>query len=430
MANFYVRINSKLTKEGKKMREYRRRPKVNYLNLAVLIGIIVLLLITLFFGVKMLLSMFGGGTDISKTNKHVGTYKIEKSKKLTFVNLNTGNEKLDNILKTNFQNAIKGLDENKKSIYDCSTSNVLNTFVNVSCTLTTEGNKVSENSVTFHKNLNEVVTYDMIFRSNPYYLKDLFPNVDLNSINKEKITLDNEKVYIGEEKNKLTIPFSGNEKLFKAGNGIPSLFKKDPIERVVLDDKPSDKMIAFTFDDGPLNQNHVKIREIFNKYKIPATFYVIGELVDRNPDVILQTFKDGHSIDSHTYTHPGLANYNLTTIGEQKVREEYEKTNDAIFKIIGKDPTTTRPPGGFIDDKTAKFTNLTQVLWDVDSQDWMYKFNTEKVYRNVRDYVRPGAIVLFHDLYDSTVAAVERIVPELINEGYKFVSVDTILASR
>lgn len=267
------------------------------------------------------------------------------------------------------------------------------------------------------------IVYNDIFRKNINLLKAVLPNVEVEKLDKTKLSFKNNTIFLDGNQ----IEIESNPRLFKHGLGIKSLYTGERITPKHYKYDMSKKIIAFTYDDGPLNENHDRIRDLFNQHNIPATFYVIGSLVEKYPEKVLKTYQDGHTIANHTYTHPGLPNANLTNIPQKKAIEEVEKTDDIIYKTIGVDPTTMRPPGGFINDKVKALIPHRSVLWTVDSQDWRNKKDGEAVYQNVKRNIKDKSIVLFHDLYDSSYEATKRLIPELISEGYQFVDIDTLL---
>lgn len=358
---------------------------------------------------------------LNSENKQYGTYVEKYNDIITYPEFNFDNENLTTLVNSKISSFQEGLD-GQGYVSDCSTKLFYNTLVQVDCSLSKENEKLKSESLIYNIVNDKEIKFNDIFRRDTYLLRQIFPKENIDNLNKEKIKLEDDAVIVDNLKVVLS-----HTRLFKPGNGIKSLYTKNKLKPKKFNYDKTKKMIAFTYDDGPLNNNHDRIRDLFTQHNIPATFYVIGELVDRYPDKILKTYLDGHTIANHTYTHPGLVNENLTTIGPEKAIEEVEKTEDAIFKVIGVDTTTLRPPGGFMDDKTKALFDKKSVLWTVDSQDWRNKHNTKAVYQNVRSGIQENSIVLFHDLYDSSFEATKRLIPELLAEGYQFVDIDTLL---
>ncbi len=400
-------------------REYRsKRYRVNYKNIVIAI---ISVLAIVFAGIKVTGWIFKKDSTVYLEKKY-GNQKIEKINKGKIVYLTTPNKKLNEILLENANKVKDKIKENR--LYDCSSALYFNTIAQVNCSLK-EGNNVLEYSkLAFNITSNETLTFDKIFRDNTRRVTDVVKN--LSEVDKNVINIDDTHITLGNDDKNVKIVIKDNVHLFKTGNGLPTLFQNKQITPRQFTYEKGKKIVALTFDDGPLNAVHGKIRDLLNQHNIPGTFYVIGNLVERNPDEVLKTYQSGHTIANHSYTHPGLFNKNLTNIGDANVKIEYDKTDDAIFKVIGKDATTTRPPGGFVNKKVAALTNQKQVMWSVDSLDWKNR-NADAVYNAVKQNIHNYSVVLFHDLYESTYEALKRLIPELKQEGYTFVGIDTFL---
>ncbi len=190
-------------------------------------------------------------------------------------------------------------------------------------------------------------------------------------------------------------------------------------ERIVDKNK---KMIAFTFDDGPC-PNTNKILDIFNKYNGKATFFVVGNNLYRK-DTLKRIVDEGHEIGSHTWSHSDLANLN-----SKGIKNDFIKMKDKIYEYTGYEIELLRPPYGSF-DKTVKNTckklDIPIIMWDVDTLDWKSR-KKKSIISVIRKKAKNGSIVLCHDLYDSTVEAIEKIVPEYIKKGYQLVTVSELL---
>ena len=130
--------------------------------------------------------------------------------------------------------------------------------------------------------------------------------------------------------------------------------------------------------------------------------------------------KEGHLIGNHTYSHADLArtNYNKASV-------EINKTNDIITSITGTSPKYIRPPYGDVNKKLLKNTGMRVVLWNVDPEDWKDQ-NADIVVNRIISHVRPGDIILLHDIFKSSVEAALKTVDILQDKGYQFVTVDKL----
>ncbi|NYV28323.1 polysaccharide deacetylase family protein [Streptobacillus felis] len=252
--------------------------------------------------------------------------------------------------------------------------------------------------------------------------KKIDPNVSFDGVNLEKYRITDTEIFFGDNE-ELALDLEKFRPIFKSGVGLPSLYYGATLNPKKREVDMTKKHLVFTFDDGPRNKNHEAIREIFNEYDQTASFFVLGEMVKKNPQMIVKTYLDGHEIMGHSYTHP-----NLTKLSSEKVWEEYQKTNDEIFKVIGLDVWRIRPPYGAANDRVRDIVGGREnsILWDVDSLDWKSR-NVDKIVARVLPVVKDGDVVLFHDLYKETYEAVKYMVPILIEQGYQFISYEDMM---
>lgn len=186
----------------------------------------------------------------------------------------------------------------------------------------------------------------------------------------------------------------------------------------------SEKLIALTFDDGPYSPVTEKILDTLEKYDAKATFFVVGNRIASYAKSVKRANDLGCEIGSHTYSHK-----NLTKLNSNEMKSEIDKSNEEIKKITGKDISIVRPPEGAVNDTVKSSVKYPLIMWSVDSDDWKYK-NAEKDYTEVMKDVKDGSIILMHDLYPETAKAVERLIPALMVEGYKFVTVSELMEAR
>ncbi len=191
-----------------------------------------------------------------------------------------------------------------------------------------------------------------------------------------------------------------------------------------------DKMVAFTFDDGPGTSTTNKILDMLEEYGFTATFFVIGRNIDDSTAASMRrAITLGCEIGNHTQNH----NTGLNNLPIDKAKAEIEATSDAIEKATGIRPTLMRPPGGSFSNLKGKI-DYAIIHWCVDTNDWRKKGSAGnyQAARNLADYIidqvsgNPGAIVLMHDIYQFTAEAVEIAVPELAEMGYRICSVSEL----
>ena len=187
--------------------------------------------------------------------------------------------------------------------------------------------------------------------------------------------------------------------------------------------------LSITFDDGPNKYQTPKVLKILKKYNIKATFFVIGENVEYQKDILRQVHKEGHEIGNHFYTHD-----NINKLTKDQIRENIALNNELIYKTIGVKPKLVRPPYGIVNDNLKEVCgelNMSIIIWtdDKDSKDWALTKDSE-IINNLTKKVKNGDIFLFHDSnkkFTNTLSAIDVIIPTLQKKGYKFVSVSTLL---
>jgi peptidoglycan/xylan/chitin deacetylase (PgdA/CDA1 family) len=186
---------------------------------------------------------------------------------------------------------------------------------------------------------------------------------------------------------------------------------------------PNKKMVALTFDDGP-SQYTTGILDTLEKYNARATFFEVGSRVSLYSDTVSRIDEMGCELGNHSYDHARLGSASVS-----KIKSESGQTDKKIKAITGKTPTLFRPPYGSIGTNLKKTVNKPFILWSIDTEDWKSR-NANSVYNKVIGHVSDGDIILMHDLYSSTEAAVERIVPKLIEQGYQLVTVSELAEYR
>ena len=202
------------------------------------------------------------------------------------------------------------------------------------------------------------------------------------------------------------------------------VIRTDIGKRIIDPNKP---MVALTYDDGPSVDNSTdRILDVMEKYDVVCTFFELGERVDeegdRGAELLQRELKLGCEVGTHSYSHPNL--YELDTAGLQ---EQAQKSIDAITRATGQPPTIMRPPYGNGNDEIAQIFGLPPINWDVDTLDWSSR-NADAVIEEVHKIGNlDGCVVLMHSIYSSSAEATERLVPELVDQGYQLVTVSELL---
>ena len=184
-------------------------------------------------------------------------------------------------------------------------------------------------------------------------------------------------------------------------------------------------MVAFTFDDGPLDTPSCsRILDILEANNAKATFFMIGVGCEKYPANLQRKASLGMELGNHSYDHK--------TYGEDLSAEDIGKSSYAILEATGQYPTAFRSPGGITTDNIIYECineGLPLYYWSIDTRDWETQ-NADKIYHEVMDNVKDGDIILMHEIYDATADALEKIVPELIAQGYELVTCHDLVVAK
>jgi peptidoglycan/xylan/chitin deacetylase (PgdA/CDA1 family) len=190
--------------------------------------------------------------------------------------------------------------------------------------------------------------------------------------------------------------------------------------------KTSEKVIAITFDDGPHPKNTPRLLDILKERGVKATFYVVGNMVRYNPQLLRRMIAEGHEIGNHTVTHN-----TLSRMSNEALKKELTAAHHQILAATGVPPRSMRPPGGAI-TKAQKQLMLKEygyptILWSCDPRDWQ-RPGVSVVTQRLIDGAYPGGILLVHDLHAPTVDAMPRTLDVLLAQGYRFVTISELIA--
>jgi peptidoglycan/xylan/chitin deacetylase (PgdA/CDA1 family)/GT2 family glycosyltransferase len=188
--------------------------------------------------------------------------------------------------------------------------------------------------------------------------------------------------------------------------------------------------VALTFDDGPDPTWTPQILAVLAKYHVPATFFVVGSSAARDPDLLRQIRAEGSEIGIHTFTHPDLAE-----VSPDRVDREMTETQYALAGATGELSYLIRPPyssepDALDDQRFDVISRLGQqgyvtALVDVDTEDWE-RPGVDAIVHNAVPEDGHGGVVLLHDAggdRSQTVAALERLIPEMQRDGFTFTTV-------
>lgn len=221
-------------------------------------------------------------------------------------------------------------------------------------------------------------------------------------------------------KNEITLPYKEI-----AGYVNPEFVDESSIKDALpapLD--PDKKYISLTFDDGPNPETTPRLLDILKEKGVKATFFMLGQNVIKHESLVKRVADEGHEVASHSYSHP-----QLTGVDAQRVKDEVQNTDKAIFHAIGKIPTDFRPPYGAVNTEVAAIIGKPIIQWSVDSQDWQ-SHNAQAIIKRIDDTAYNDTIVLMHDIHPETVDAVATVIDHLRKEGYEILPSKQLLGNK
>jgi peptidoglycan/xylan/chitin deacetylase (PgdA/CDA1 family) len=183
------------------------------------------------------------------------------------------------------------------------------------------------------------------------------------------------------------------------------------------------KCVALTFDDGP-GPYTGRLLKYLAAYHAHATFFVVGQNVAMSPGLVRAEVLAGHEVGNHSWSHR-----DLTRLSAAGVRADLARTDRAVIRASGVRPVLVRPPYGAVNGTVRRQSPHPLVLWDVDTLDWRYR-NSRHVLRAALRDVRPGSIILFHDIHLTTVRAIPSVLKGMTKRGYHFVTVSQLYGGR
>jgi len=182
----------------------------------------------------------------------------------------------------------------------------------------------------------------------------------------------------------------------------------------------NDRVVSISFDAAWGNEDTQTLIDILGRYDITATFFLVGEWVEKYPESVKALSDAGHEIMNHSDTHP-----HMSKLSREQMRREIETCNDRIEAITGVRPTLFRAPyGEYCDGLIEVLDELGMycVQWDVDSLDWK-DLSPQQICDRVCSSVVPGSICLFHNAARNTPAALPDLIERLLAENYTFLPI-------
>ncbi|MET0424235.1 MAG: polysaccharide deacetylase family protein [Actinoplanes sp.] len=194
--------------------------------------------------------------------------------------------------------------------------------------------------------------------------------------------------------------------------------------------RTTEKLVALTFDDGPAPQWTPKFLDALDEAGVPATFFLVGKNLEKHADLVRGRL-DRHEVGNHSWSHTDLATLDLA-----KVRDELQRTHEAIGKYTGRTPKLLRPPFGHLGGSTvlaADTMGYEIALWSHAMHEHRYAKDPAAQAKDIVDTVKPGSVILAHDAGDSrrlvTLHALPAMITGLQERGYRFVTASELFAA-
>ena len=216
------------------------------------------------------------------------------------------------------------------------------------------------------------------------------------------------------------VPFVSSEQLC-----VDSNFGRTRLKSLLHDQR----RVVLTFDDGPHPNTTPHVLDILRKRNLKAVFFLLGVQAKKYPNIVKRIHDEGHIIGNHTYGHK-----NLSAMSPKEISNEIEKASSLLENITGERPKYLRPPYGASCKKVVNAVNeagMKIVLWTVDTRDWSSK-NEKAILKEIDKQLHLvkgnpiGGAILMHDIYPSTVRALDKILDKLATSEYKVTALNNL----
>ncbi len=191
-----------------------------------------------------------------------------------------------------------------------------------------------------------------------------------------------------------------------------------------------EKVLYLTFDAGYENGNTAPILDALKKHGAPATFFVVGNYISDNPDLIKRMAEEGHIVGNHTYSHPDMSQIST----KESFSHELQKVETMYQEITGSPMTKFyRPPQGKYSEnnlKMAKELGYKTFFWSLAYVDWYEddQPSKEEAFEKLLGRIHPGAIVLLHSTSSTNAKILDELLTKWEEMGYRFKSLDALAA--
>ncbi len=190
----------------------------------------------------------------------------------------------------------------------------------------------------------------------------------------------------------------------------------------------SEKAIYLTFDAGYENGYTATLLDILKEEKVPATFFVVGNFIEENPELVKRMTEEGHIVGNHTMHHPDMS----AISDEAGFRKEMSELEAAYKEAVGRDMLKFyRPPQGKYSERNLEMANrmgYTTVFWSLAYVDWLQDSqpSREEALNILNKRIHPGAIVLLHSTSKTNAEILQELLQGWKAQGYVFKSISEL----
>ncbi|GAX91680.1 delta-lactam-biosynthetic de-N-acetylase [Effusibacillus lacus] len=191
------------------------------------------------------------------------------------------------------------------------------------------------------------------------------------------------------------------------------------------------KELFLTFDNGYENGYTVKILDVLKEKKVPAVFFVTGQYIKDQPELLKRMVDEGHLIGNHSWSHP-----DMSRIPNDRIKEELDKVKQEVSELTGqKEMHYLRAPRGIFSERTLAYSKeigYTNVFWSIAYKDWDTKQQKgwQYAYEKVMAQLHPGAVILLHSVSRDNAEALGKIIDDARQKGYEFKRLDQLQAKN
>ncbi|MBP3384282.1 MAG: delta-lactam-biosynthetic de-N-acetylase [Firmicutes bacterium] len=193
-----------------------------------------------------------------------------------------------------------------------------------------------------------------------------------------------------------------------------------------------EKILYLTFDAGYENGYTEKILDVLKKQEVPAAFFLVGNYIESEPDIVKRMVKEGHIVGNHTYSHPDMSMIS----SEETFREELEKLEAIYTETTGRTMKKFyRPPQGRYSEENLKMAcemGYTTVFWSLAYVDWYenQQPSRDEAFRKMIPRAHPGAVILLHSTSKTNSEVLDELISKWKEMGYKFRPLDDLLKTE